>query len=72
MDENSLTRNLSDNAKDGFILDNFEQQAILQNNYNTINQELNLENDNVNVKDGKVVGPRNVLVYDTSLRGKMM
>ena len=52
------------NGSDGFILDNFENKAL--NVQNQMNQDVN---PNTDVKAGKVIGPANVLVYDTSLRG---
>lgn len=39
----------------------FEPQASESNHL--------LENHNLNVNTGKVIGPTNVLIYDTSLRG---
>ena len=51
----------SNNDDDQFIVDDFEKHA-------EDFAQLTLS-DNTNVKDGKVIGPRHVLVYDTTLRG---
>ena len=58
----STTKN--QNESDGFILDIFENQALSVQNQ--MNQNVN---PNTDVNAGKVIGPDNVLVYDTSLRG---
>mmetsp|Transcript_7377 Transcript_7377/g.8090 ORF Transcript_7377/g.8090 Transcript_7377/m.8090 type:complete len:678 (+) Transcript_7377:180-2213(+) len=62
-DEQSLpSRSFSTKSQDdGFILEQFEFEANLNDHdFDT--------NENTNVRQGKVVGPRHVLVYDTSLR----
>ena len=51
----------SKNNDDQFIVDDFEKHA-------EDFAQLTLS-DNTNVKDGQVIGPRHVLVYDTTLRG---
>ena len=62
----SSSHSTSSQNNDQFIKDNFENQAYEKS---TLNNELST-NDNTNVKDGKVIGPKHVLVYDTSLRGR--
>ena len=71
MEEDSTTsKSTSRNTfNDGFIVDDFETQAqqhIDANNHGKT--KMGTINENV-LKDGKVVGPTHVLVYDTSLRG---
>jgi hypothetical protein len=70
VDSKSKSKVETETTYDGFILDDFE------NTFEPFTKDAKSSNSSsgvhsaANVKDGQVVGPSHVLVYDTSLRGK--